>query len=416
MNRIILHSDCNCFYASVEALYHPELQGKPFAVGGDPEKRHGIILTKNQLAKQCGVATGEALWLARRKCPDLIVLPPRFPLYVQYSKRAREIYLQYTDQVEPFGLDEAWLDITGSVSSPEQGIRTANEIRCRIHEELGITVSVGVSWNKVFAKLGSDYKKPDATTVFLHNDWKSRIWPLPVEDLLFVGKATQKKLLEYGVHTIGDLAAMPQKVLQTRFGKGGDVLWRYANGMDTSPVEHWGSKPAVKSIGNSTTTPRDLTCNEDVKRVFLVLADSVARRLREQGFLARTVSIGVRDTALHSFTRQHARQEYTNITREIAEDAYALFQTNYHWIRPLRSVGITVSDFVSAEQCVQTSLFSNESSRERAEKLDAAVDNLKKRYGTACVRPAVLLEDMMLAEFQGNRLSALPPAAEAPAK
>ncbi|MDD3261193.1 MAG: DNA polymerase IV, partial [Oscillospiraceae bacterium] len=308
MSRIILHSDCNCFYASVEALYHPELKGRPFAVGGDPQQRHGIILTKNQLAKNCGVQTGEALWQARRKCPQLVVLPPRFPLYQNFSQRAREIYLQYTDLVEPFGLDEAWLDITGSVSSAEAGIQLANELRSRIHRELGITVSVGVSWNKVFAKLGSDYKKPDATTVFLQDSWKNRIWPLPASDLLFVGKATQKRLLEYGVHTIGDLAAMPQKTLQAAFGKSGTLLWSYANGLDTSPVERWGNRPAVKSIGNSTTTPRDLTCSEDVKVILLVLADSVACRLREQGFLARTISIGVRDCRLHSFTRQHARQ------------------------------------------------------------------------------------------------------------
>lgn len=410
MDRIILHSDCNCFYASVEALYHPELRNKPFAVGGDPEKRHGIILTKNQLAKQCGVATGEALWQARRKCPELVVLPPRFPLYTQFSKRARTLYLQYTDQVEPFGLDEAWLDITGSVASPAAGVRTADEIRRRIREELGITVSVGVSWNKVFAKLGSDYKKPDATTVFLRNDWKSRIWPLPVENLLFVGRATQKKLLEYGVHTIGDLAAMPQNVLQARFGKSGAVLWNYANGLDTAPVEHWGSRAAVKSIGNSVTTPHDLTCEADVKRVFLELADSVARRLREQTFLARTVTISVRDTSLHTFTRRRTRVQYTNITREIAADALTLFQESYHWSLPLRSIGLTVSDFTAAEACVQTNLFQDELEREREEKLDAALDSLKKRYGTACVQPAVLLHDNPCGSFSGDRFSPLPPA------
>ncbi|QKO29785.1 DNA polymerase IV [Caproicibacterium lactatifermentans] len=412
MDRIILHSDCNCFYASVEMLYHPELRNRPFAVGGDPQRRHGIILTKNQPAKDCGIKTGEALWQARRKCPDLAVLPPRFALYRKFSDRARQLYLQYTDMVEPFGLDEAWLDVTGSVSSPREGVRLADELRCRVHQELGITVSVGVSWNKVFAKLGSDYKKPNATTAFLRDNWKSRIWPLPVSNLLFVGRATQQKLLEYGVHTIGDLAAMPPKVLQARFGKSGPLLWSYANGLDTSPVERWGSRSAVKSIGNSTTTPRNLTCNTDVKVVFLVLADSVAHRLREQGFSARTVSISVRDTHLHTFTRQHTCPQYTNITREIAESAYQLFCSNYHWSLPVRSVGITVSDLLPAGQNIQTSLFRDEKKRMRAENLDATLDGLKKRYGNACVQPAVLLEDTQLSGTSSGSICALPPAAE----
>ncbi len=410
MDRMILHSDCNCFYASVEAIYHPELQGKPFAVGGSPEQRHGIILTKNQLAKNCGVTTGEALWQARQKCPELIVLPPRFPLYLRYSQKIRQIYLKYTDQVEPFGLDEAWLDITGSVSSTEEGIRMANEIRSRIRQEIGVTVSIGVSWNKVFAKLGSDYKKPDATTVFLRSNWKNRIWPLPVGDMIFVGHATQKKLLEYGVHTIGDLAAMPQHFLQARFGKSGTMLWRCANGLDNSPVAKWGDRPAVKSIGNSTTTPHDLTGTEEVRKVLLVLADSVARRLREQKFLARTVTLWVRNSELKSFTRQHTRQEFTNITREIAEDAFTLFRSNYAWQHPVRSLGITVSDFTSTEQCAQTSLFCDESARERAEKLDATVDSLKKRYGGACVRPAALLEDGDTVGFEVHSVSPLSPS------
>lgn len=408
MNRIILHSDCNCFYASVEALYHPELQGKPFAVGGDPEKRHGIILTKNQLAKDCGVSTGETLWQARRKCPELTVLPPRFALYMRYSQKIRQIYLEYTDQVEPFGLDEAWLDITGSVLSAEQGIHLANEIRHRVHKELGVTVSVGVSWNKVFAKLGSDYKKPDATTVFLQKNWKDRIWPLAVENLLFVGSATHKKLLQLGVHTIGDLAAMPQKVLQEQLGKSGNTLWEYANGLDTTPVAQWSNQTVVKSIGNSTTAPRDLTNEKDVKKTLLILADSVAHRLRKQNFLAKTVCLWVRDTKFNSFTRQHTRQQFTCITREIAEDAFALFHANYHWSHPVRSLGITVSDFAPSSQCVQTNLFHDEVTRERSAKLDATVDDLKKRYGNSCVYPAVLLEDKNLSNFEASNISAVP--------
>ena len=399
MERIILHSDCNSFYASVECLHHPEIREKPVAVGGDIEQRHGIILAKNQLAKQFHVSTGEAIWQAKQKCPELIVLPPDFPLYLRFSRLARDIYLDYSNRVEPFGLDEAWLDITSSENQKDKGERTAQEIRKRIREELGITVSIGVSYNKIFAKLGSDYQKPDAVTLITKENYRQIAWPLPLSDLLYVGPATKRKLNGFGVHTIGELAQTPVEILRSKFGKIGDVLWCFSNGLDSSPVADFQNQPVVKSIGNSTTAPRDLERDEDVKMILYVLADSVARRLREQGLKGRTIHISVRDNSLFSFTRQKSLLSYTNLTGEIAGEALSLFREHYRWKRPVRSVGISVSDLAADTIYSQTSLFCDEVKREKVERLDKALDRLKARFGTFAVQPAVLLKDRKLSGF-----------------
>lgn len=399
MERIILHSDCNNFYASVECLRHPEIREKPVAVGGDIEQRHGIILAKNQLAKQFQVTTGEAIWQAKQKCPKLIVLPPNFPLYLRFSRLARDIYLDYSNRVEPFGLDEAWLDITSSENQKDKGERTAQKIRKRIREELGITVSIGVSYNKIFAKLGSDYRKPDAVTLITKENYRQIAWPLPVSDLLYVGPATKRKLNGFGVHTIGELAQIPVEILRSKFGKIGDILWCFSNGLDSSPVADFQNQPVVKSIGNSTTAPRDLESDEDVKIILYVLADSVARRLREQGLKGRTIHFSVRDNSLFSFTRQKTLLSYTNLTREIAREALSLFREHYQWKRPVRSIGISVSDLEAGTICSQTSLFCDEVKRNKMERLDNAVDRLKARFGTFAVQPAVLLKDRKLSGF-----------------
>jgi len=399
MERIILHSDCNSFYASVECLHHPEIREKPVAVGGDIEQRHGIILAKNQLAKQFHVSTGEAIWRAKQKCPELIVLPPNFPLYLRFSRLARDIYLDYSNRVEPFGLDEAWLDITSSENQKDKGERTAHEIRKRIREELGITVSIGVSYNKIFAKLGSDYRKPDAVTMITKENYRQIAWPLPVSDLLYVGPATKRKLNGFGVHTIGELAQTPVEILRSKFGKIGDILWCFSNGLDSSPVADFQNQPVVKSIGNSTTAPRDLERDEDVKIILYVLADSVARRLREQGLKGRTIHISIRDNSLFSFTRHKTLGFYTNLTGEIAGEALSLFREHYQWKRPVRSIGISVSDLEAGTICSQTSLFCDEVKREKMERLDNTVDRLKARFGTFAVQPAVLLKDRKLSGF-----------------
>lgn len=394
MQRAILHIDCNKFYASVECLHRPEIRDKPVAVGGSREERHGIILTKNEIAASYGVKTGEPLWQARQKCPELVVVPPNFPLYKRFSKMARNIYKDYSDYIEPFGLDENWIDITGSAKSPPA---IAQEIRRRVKYELGITVSIGVSWNKIFAKFGSDYKKPDAVTVITRGNYKDIVWKSPCSDLLFVGPATKRKLNSYGIYTIGELANSGQSFLKSVFGKNGEILYSFANGLDTTPVCHMNDEQALKSIGNSTTTPRDMVNDDDVKTVFTVLAESVARRLREHGVKGRSVTISVRDCDLRSFTRRTHLKTHTDVSSEIITAAMALFRANYDWAKPLRSIGVSVSDF--GEDILQFDLNGTVEKHEKLERLEHTVDDIRRRFGNYAVQRASLLADVRLSRF-----------------
>lgn len=394
MKRCVLHIDCNKFYASVECLYRPELRDKPMAVGGDPENRHGIILTKNEIASKYGLTVGEPLWKARQKCPDLVVVPPNYPLYLRFSALARKIYEDYSEFIEPFGLDECWLDVTGNEKSGEE---IANEIRKRVKSQLGITVSVGVSFNKVFAKLGSDYKKPDAVTVIDESNYKDIAWSLPCGDLLMVGRSAQKKLNAYGINTIGDLADTDVAVLKSLFGKNGEMLHSFANGTECSPVRHKDEISDVKSVGNSTTAPRDLVNEEDVKTVFRVLCESVSTRLREKGLKGRVVTIYVRDKELSSFSRQMKIPANTDISTEIFYYAMKLFCANYFWNKPIRSLGVSVSDFdVTYEQFDFEKTVEN---REKQERLETAVDSLRRRFGNYCIGRACQLKDTELSKF-----------------
>lgn len=399
MNRVILHSDCNSFYASVECLYHPELRDKPVAVGGDVETRRGIILAKNQIAKRYNIQTGETIWQAMQKCPNLVVLQPTFGLYSRFAQMARKIYLDYTDRVEPFGLDEAWLDITQSVKSAEDAMNIASEISSRIKYELGITVSIGISFNKIFAKLGSDYKKPDAITEITCENFKDIVYPLPCSELLGVGRATTRKLRRMGVHTIGDIAQYPLHLLEASFGKWGDILYCFARGEDTTPVALYEEADEVKSVGNSTTAIRDLECDEDARIIFTVLADSVSRRLREQGLRARVISISVRSNQLEWFTRQRKLDHYTRTSVELARVAMELFRANYSWSQPLRGLGICASDLAYNGAFEQESMFECDQRRLREETIDRTVDSIKKRFGTFSLQPAVLLTDRRLSGF-----------------
>lgn len=394
MKRCVLHVDCNKFYASVECLYRPELRDKPMAVGGDPENRHGIILTKNEIASKYGLTVGEPLWKARQKCPDLVVVPPNYPLYLRFSALTRKIYEDYSEFIEPFGLDECWLDVTGSEKSGEE---IAHEIRKRVKSQLGITVSVGVSFNKVFAKLGSDYKKPDAVTVIDESNYKDIAWSLPCGDLLMVGKSAQKKLNAYGINTIGDLADTDVTVLKSLFGKNGEMLHSFANGTECSPVRHKDKISEVKSVGNSTTAPRDLVNEEDVKTIFRVLCESVSTRLREKGLKGRVVTIYVRDKELSSFSRQMKIPANTDISTEIFYYVMKLFRTNYFWNKPIRSLGVSVSDFdVTYEQFDFEKTVEN---REKQERLETAVDSLRRRFGNYCIGRACQLKDTELSKF-----------------
>ena len=395
MEKTILHIDCNKFYASVECLHHPEIRDKPVVVGGSEETRHGIVLTKNEIASKYGIQTAEPLWKARSKCPGLVVVPPNFPLYVRFSNMAKKIYMDYSDYIEPFGLDENWVDVTGSRRS---GQDIAEEIRERVKAELGITVSIGVSWNKIFAKFGSDYKKPDAVTVINKQNYKDIVWNSPCNDLLFVGPATTRKLASYGIYTIGDIAKADLNFLTSVFGKNGEILHNFSNGLDTSPVRHMDDERAVKSVGNSTTTPRDMVNNSDVKTVFTVLGESVARRMREQGLKGKTVTITLRDKNLYHFTRQGQLKAHTDVSSEIIDMAMKIFLENYNWKNPLRSIGIAVSDF-NIDEAVQFDLSGSVEKREKLEKLEKAVDDIRRRFGNYSVQRASLLADTKLSRF-----------------
>ncbi|MBO5237386.1 MAG: DNA polymerase IV [Lachnospiraceae bacterium] len=399
MDRTILHCDANCFYASVELLHHPELRGKPVAVGGDPEARHGIVLTADYTAKRCGVKTGMALWQARQVCPEIIFLSPRMDLYLRFSRMANEIYNEYSDLVESFGIDENWIDVSAMTSIKGDGYKIATEISNRIKSELGITVSIGVSFDKIYAKLGSDYKKPDAITTMYRDEIQQKAWCLPAADLLYVGRSTDAKLRKIGIRTIGDLARKDEQILISQFGKMGSVLWNFANGYDDSPVKKENTHAPIKSVGNSTTTPRDLQTDEDVKIIIYMLAESVSSRLRKHGFRCRVVEISVRDNELFSFTRQHKIDHATNITKEIAEEAYRIFKESYDWKKPIRSVGVRGADLVTDYFWEQIDLFSNMEFREKQMKADAAVDELRKRFGYFSVQRGLMYFDKMLSQL-----------------
>lgn len=399
MRRVILHIDANCFYASCEMRERPELRNVPMVVGGDESMRHGIVYAKNELARKTGIVTAETLWKARQKCPGLVCVPPRMREYEKMSMRLREMFYEYTDCVEPFGLDEAWLDITHSPHN--DGPKVAGEIRRRVREELGITVSIGVSFSKVFAKLGSDMKKPDAITVIGPEDVPAKVWPLGTRDLLYVGAATQKRLAELGIETIGQLARLPVELIRSLMGKHGEMLHGFANGCDNGLVLAFGHHAAARSVGNSTTTPRDLLCDADAKLTLHTLAESVGARLREQGLEGKTVQIWVRDNALESFVRQTKMPRATQLSAEIGEAAFALFCKHYRWgaQKPIRSLGVTVSDLSQTGGAQQLSMLEEERRHDRLASLEHVTDKIRKKYGYAAIQRAMMLEDRMLTQL-----------------
>lgn len=395
--RTILHVDLNNFYASVECLYNPSLRNKPIAVAGDPANRHGIILAKNMPAKKMGVKTGEAIWQAQQKVPDLICVPPQYDKYLRFSRAARKIYCRFTDQVEAFGIDECWLDVSGSLNLFGSGPEIAEKIRRTVKDELGLTVSVGVSWNKIFAKFGSDYKKPNAVTYITPENYKDIIWPLPVAELLYVGHATTDKLNRRAIFTIRDLAERDPVLLKLALGKWGLILSDFARGLDTAPVRIIDERSAIKSIGNSVTTPRDITNANDAKLVFICLSESVAARLRENALKCTGVEITLRDNTLYTINRQMQLPYPTYFSEDIINAAMQLLYRNYDFYagKHLRSLSVRGINLVTADAGIQLDLFCD-AKLDQKEKLAKAVDQLRYRFGhDAIMRAASLLDNSL---------------------
>ena len=394
--RVILHSDLNCFYASVELLLNPELRGKAVAVCGSTETRHGIILAKSQKAKKAGVKTAMANWEARAVCPDLIFVPPQYDQYLKYSCLVRAIYERYTDYVEPFGMDEAWLDVTDSRVLCGSGPQIAEEIRRTVRRELGLTVSIGVSFNKIFAKLGSDMKKPDAVTVLTEQDIADRVWPLPVSELLYVGRATTRKLSDYGIDTIGKLAHANPLFLKQLLGINGLTLWAFAAGKDTSPVHHKDFTVPVQSVGKGITCYADLKEIEDVWWVMLELCQDIGHRLRLHKLLATAVQIQIRGKTLLTCQYQGKLPFPTQSPLFIAKRARDLFIARYPWNTPVRAVSVRAIQLIPDHTPLQLSLFTDQRYIDKVDRVEEAVERIRSRFGKQAIRSAGLLHDLKM--------------------
>ena len=407
MERVILHADMNNCYASIETKLNPKLKGIPLAVCGRREDRHGIVLAKSQEAKVLGVKTGEAIWEAQLKCPDLLIVPPNYDEYLKYSRWARDIYYDYSNQVEAYGIDECWLDVSGSIHLFGKGRDIAEEIRSRIKKELGITVSIGVSFNKIFAKLGSDMKKPDAVTEIAREDFKEKIWNLPVEELLGVGKASKKKLNRLMIFTIGDLARGDPDLIRMKLGINGVYLWNYANGRDYSSVTDRDYRDPVKSVGRGITTTEDLENNLEVYRVFRELSFGVSKALRSYGYLAGGIQISVKNNNLLS--KQYQRQiSYPSLSSTIlAEEAYDLFLEKYTWESPIRALTIRAINLIGEKNGSQLSFYEDYSKLIKREKVDDAFFKIRERFGDYSISYAGLMGDIKVPK-ERNEIVTLP--------
>lgn len=391
--RVILYSDLNNFFASVEIALNPALAGKPLIVCGDPEKRHGIVLAKNEEAKKYGIKTAETVYSALKKCPEVQMVGAHHTEYARFSKKVVEIYGRYTDRVEECSIDECAMDMTESTMLFGSGFEIAERIRAEVKAELGLTVSIGVSFNKVFAKLASELKKPDAVTEISRENYKRVAWGLPVSDLLFVGKATADTLRKIGVHTIGDLANTDEADISRILGKHGRQLRVYARGEDKEPVKTSAEKEELKSIGNSMTLPKDITSREEVKRWFYVLSESVSARLRAADVgRANTVHIVVRNSQLQDTTRQ-TKLPATMLCGDIAKAAYELYCQHFPLGTKVRMLGVTVSGFdFNIRQTTLENLLGGED-YEKKERAESAIAKLRAKYGYASVQRGIVIED-----------------------
>ena len=396
MERVILHSDLNSFYASVEIMLNPELQGKPVAVCGNTETRHGIVLAKSEPAKKAGVKTGMVNWEAKQLCPELICVSPHYEQYLKYSKLTRAIYQRYTDQVEPFGMDECWLDVTGSQSLFGTGREIAEEIRQATKEELGLSVSIGVSFNKVFAKLGSDMNKPDAVTEILPDNFKEKVWCLPVSELLYVGRATTRKLNKYGFYTIGDLANAPEDFIRKLLGVNGTMVQIFARGQDTSRVMHQDFCSPIKSIGHGITCTADLINDDEVWKVMLELSQDIGHRLRVHDLSARAIQITIRDNSLSFKQYQEQLPITTQSPMDIARAAHNLFIKEYEWKTHVRAVTVRAINLVPYTYPQQMNLLVSPKALQKRENLDTAIEKVRARYGKKAIYSACLMGDIKI--------------------
>lgn len=397
VEKVILHCDCNNFFASVEASMFPELNNYAFAVCGDPEYRHGIILAKNEKAKKYGVETAEPIWKAKAKCQNLVLVKPHYEKYKEYSKKIFEIYCLYTDLVEPFGMDECWLDVTGSQNLFGSGETIANELREVIKREVGVTISVGVSFNKIFAKMGSDYKKPDAVTVITKDNFKDLLYPLPAGELFTVGRKAAVKLKNVGINTIGDIAEIGEGVLENFLGVQGKVIFQYANGYDYSKVNHFQYRDAYKSIGNGMTFKTDLKTWADVRTCVFFLSDKVSARLRKHDVACAGLQVGIRDTSLKTIMRSCSLESPTDLAYDLAEVALKLIEENVDVEeKPIRALSITGTKLLDSYSLFsQVSFFDIEEHQkhEKEERLEVARDKIRKKYGLEKLKRCSLMEN-----------------------
>lgn len=409
-DRIIFHIDINHCFAQIEEMMNPELRDVAICVGGDEKSRSGIVLARNLKAKEYGVQTAETLRDAKKKCPHLVVVPPHSDLYMYYTSKVKDINREYTDKVESYGADEAWIDVSESYHLFGKPYDLAYEMQRRVLEEYGLTVSVGVSWNKVFAKLGSDLIKPSGMTIITRSNYKEIVWPLPVSELLYVGKQTTPKLNALGIYTIGDLATCSVKRLEKHFGVKGQQMWEFANGIEEGDVDYSGVMPAPKSIGNSTTPPHDINTNHQAKIIFRHLADSVASRLHDEKMKGFTISISLRDIQLVTITRQKRISKATNNSTEILKTAMMLLEENYTFDMPLRSIGISVSNLIDNPEFEQISIFENtKESNHKQAVIDDTIDKLRDKFDYNVIKRASAVMDKDTENFDAKRRNVLYP-------
>ena len=399
--RAILHSDANSFYASVETVLNPALRGKAMAVCGNREDRHGIVLAKSEKAKKAGVKTGMTIWEAEKLCPGLLVAPPQYEYYLKFSKLLQGIYGRYTDLIEPFGMDECWLDVTNSAKPP---MEIAEDIRCAVRDELGITVSIGVSFNKVFAKLGSDMKKPDAITEITRENFKEKVWPLPCSDLIYCGRAATAHLKKLNVKTIGDIAAYPQEYLKRKLGKSGVMLWNFANGLDASRVSHMDYTAPAKSLGHGITCVSDIETREDAEKVIYALSQDIGYKLRLMGFKACGVHLYVRDNKLFSVGWQAPFTMPTYDENVVAKKAFEILKENYTWEKPIRALTVTSIGLIPKSSAEQTNIFFDTEKADKRERLCKSIDSIKERFGKRIIFPAVVLNESKMPSHAGKEL------------